>query len=91
MRVIAFLFGLVLLLPGVCAFGFLLVGITTLPPLGSAQWRDSSIWGIIGIATIGWGFCFLISFFGIMMIRAALDRASNTPRDREPDERRSGD
>ena len=72
MRVVAFLFGLILLLPGACALGFLVMGLSALPSLGSAEWRDSSIWGIMFVAALGWGFCFLISFGGIMMMRAAL-------------------
>jgi hypothetical protein len=74
MRILAFLIGVVLLLPGACAFGFMLAGITALPPLGSAQWRDGDVWGIIGVATLGWGFCYVISFGGILLIRNALKR-----------------
>ncbi len=72
MQVVAILIGLILLFPGACALTFLVLGVSTLPPLGSAQWRDSDMWGIIGIATLGWGFCFLISFGGIMLIRNAI-------------------
>ena len=72
MRVVAFLFGLILLLPGACALGFLVMGLSALPSLGSAEWRDSAVWGMIGIATVGWGFCFLISFGGILLMRGAL-------------------
>jgi len=84
MRVVAVLFGSLLLLPGACALTFMLVGVTALPPLGSAEWRDSGLWGMILIATIGWGFCFLISFAGIMMIRGALNPPQNAPNDPEP-------
>ena len=72
MRILAFLIGAILLLPGACALSFLVMGLTALPPLGSAEWRDGSIWGIIGIAIVGWGVCFLISFGGLMLIRNAL-------------------
>jgi hypothetical protein len=72
MRVVAILIGIVLLLPGACAFGFLVAGVSALPPLGSGEWRDSGVWGMIGIATVGWGLCFLISFGGVMLIRNAV-------------------
>ena len=72
MRVIAFLIGLVLLLPGACAFVFLLGGVTALPELGSGEWRDPNVWGLIGIAASGWGVCFLISFGAIIVMRNAL-------------------
>jgi hypothetical protein len=72
MRVVAILIGLILLLPGACAFGFLVAGLSALPPLGSEEWRDGNIWGLIGVATVGWGLCFLISFGGVMMIRNAI-------------------
>jgi hypothetical protein len=86
MRVVAFLFGLILLLPGACAFAFMLGGISALPSLGSGEWRDSAIWGMIGIATIGWGFCFLISFGGIMIMRGALNPTPEPPQERDPPE-----
>ena len=79
MRIIAFLFGLILLFPGACALGFLVMGVTALPPLGSGEWRDSGVWGMIGIATIGWGFCFLISFGGMMIIRGAVKPSVKPP------------
>ena len=69
MKIVALLVGIILLLPGACALSFLVMGLPALPPLGSAQWRDGDVWGIIGIATVGWGLCFLISFGGIMLIR----------------------
>ncbi len=91
MRIIAFLFGLILLFPGVCAFGFMAAGITALPPLGSAEWRDSSIWGIMFVAAIGWGFCYLISFGGVMMMRAALKpRGKDAPAGSDPDDEPPG-
>jgi len=79
MRIIAFLFGVVLLAPGVCAFGFMAAGITALPPLGSAEWRDFDIWGMIGVAAVGWGFCYLISFGGVMLMRGALKPGKPPP------------
>ena len=93
MRVVAFLFGLVLLLPGACARGFLVMGVSALPPLGSAEWRDSGTWGIIGIATVGWGLCFLISFGGILMMRSALNPKPwpEPPKDQGPEGTASGD
>jgi len=72
MRVVAILIGIVLLLPGACAFGFMLAGVSALPSLGSAEWRDGDVWGMIGVATVGWGLCFLISFGGILLIRNAI-------------------
>jgi hypothetical protein len=79
MRFIAFAIGLILLLPGACAFGFLIMSIPALPSLGSAEWRDAAIWGMIGIATVGWGFCFLISFGGVMLMRGALKPGKPPP------------
>jgi hypothetical protein len=84
MKIVAFLVGVILLLPGACALSFLVMGISALPPLGSAQWRDSSVWGIIGIATVGWGFCFVISYGGIMLIRNVFKSGPPRPGDREP-------
>ncbi len=72
MRVVAFLIGLILLLPGACALTFLVLGLSALPPLGSAEWRDGQVWGLMGVAALGWGFCFLISFGGILLIRNAV-------------------
>jgi hypothetical protein len=69
MKIVALLVGIILLLPGACALSFLVMGISALPSLGSAEWRDGDVWGMIGIATVGWGFCFLISYGGIMLIR----------------------
>jgi hypothetical protein len=91
MRVVAFLFGLILLLPGACALGFLVMGVSALPSLGSSEWRDSAVWGMIGIATVGWGLCFLISFGGVMIIRGALRLTADSPRDAGTDDSPSGD
>ncbi len=91
MRAVAFLFGLILLLPGACALGFLVMGVSALPSLGSSEWRDSAIWGMIAIATVGWGICFLISFGGIMLMRSALNSARDRPGKAERDDSPSGD
>ena len=90
MRVVAFLFGLILLLPGACALGFLVMGLSALPSLGSAEWRDSAVWGMIGIATVGWGFCFLISFGGILLMRGALKPSRELPPDAPGDQEPGG-
>lgn len=88
-RALAILFGLVLLLPGACAFVFMIGGISALPPIGSAEWASGDIWGLIGIATLGWGFCYLISFAGVMIIRGAA-RPAAPPPPRTPDGRETG-
>ncbi len=79
MRVIAFLFGVILLFPGACALTFMFIGVTALPALGSAEWRDLTIWAFIAFALVGWGVCFLISYGGILIMGQALKPRSAAP------------
>lgn len=57
MRVLAVLFGIILLLPGLCSLGFMAVVLPGNP--GSGGW-------------LLWIICFAISFGGILMIRAGI-------------------
>ncbi|HXT07061.1 MAG TPA: hypothetical protein VN715_09015 [Roseiarcus sp.] len=67
MRVLAFIFGVILLLPGACSLGFMAI------LLGSGSLGD------IGPLPLLWLICFAISFGGIMMIRSAI--RGSRPRD----------
>jgi len=79
MRILAFVFGVILLAPGACALTFMAMGITALPPIGSAEWGDPEIWGFIAFALFGWGICFLISWGGIVLIRNAINPPPANP------------
>lgn len=65
MRVLAFLFGLILLLPGACALGFM----SFLIPEAFAHPPNSS--DVAQMAML-WAVCLLISFGGVVLIRNAL-------------------
>ena len=65
MRVLAFLVGVILLLPGACSLGFMVMSI-----------GDSSL----GPIPLLWFVCFLISAGGVVLIRKAL-RKPMPPRD----------
>jgi len=65
MRVLAFIFGVLLLFPGLCAIGFIAI---SLPDIG----RD--IAGAVAPLILLWIVCFAISAGGIVMIRASLRR-----------------
>jgi hypothetical protein len=69
MRVLAFLFGVILLLPGLCSLGFM------------AIYHDPSDLASSPIVLL-WLVCFGVSFGGIMMIRYAL-RGRAPPRNYE--------
>jgi hypothetical protein len=60
MRVIAFLFGVLLLLPGACSLVFMFLS------MGES--------GSAGLLVILWLICFAISFGGILLIRRALSK-----------------
>jgi hypothetical protein len=69
-RAITIVFGLLLLLPGACALGFMGLGVSMLPTVGSSEWND--VWPMAGLGLVLWSVCFAISFGGIMLIRRAL-------------------
>lgn len=67
-REIAILFGLLLLLPGACALGFMGLSLTMLPGLGPSDWKQ--IGGIAIPALLLWGVCFAISYGGFYVDQA---------------------
>ena len=67
LRVLAFIFGVILLLPGACSLGFMAIF------LGSGSLGD------LGPLPLLWPVCFAISFGGVMMIRRAIP--GSWPRD----------
>jgi hypothetical protein len=69
-RAIAILFGLLLLLPGACALGFMGLSLTMLPSLGSGEWRDIGQMALP--ALLLWGVCFAISWGGFLIIRSTV-------------------
>jgi hypothetical protein len=75
MRVLAVLFGIILLLPGLCSLGFMAI----LLPAG-ASGGNASVYGMFGLL---WIVCFAISFGGILMIRAGI-RGPRTPQQQPP-------
>jgi hypothetical protein len=72
MRVLAVLFGIILLLPGLCSLGFMVV---LLP--GSTNANALAPFWLL------WIVCFAISFGGFMMIRAGM-REPRPPQPRPP-------
>jgi hypothetical protein len=76
MRVLAVLVGVILLLPGLCSVGFIIL---FLPQIGGGHgiW-DSPI-------VLLWLVCFAISYGGIVMIRNGI-RGERPPRERGPTE-----
>jgi hypothetical protein len=72
MRVIVFLFGVILLLPGACA----LVSAAVFVP---DMLRHPSDLGEAAPLTLLWLFCFAVSFGGILMIRRAMSKSGKTP------------
>jgi hypothetical protein len=64
MRVVVFLFGLVLLLPGACSLGYMVL---VLPSEFKSTYNDP----YLSLAELLWAVCFLISFGGVLMIRYA--------------------
>ncbi len=71
-RAIMIVFGLVLLLPGMCALGFMSLGASMLPGLGSSDW--AAVGQMAVMAVLLWAVCFAISFGGILVIRNALKK-----------------
>jgi hypothetical protein len=69
MRVLAFLVGIILLLPGACSLGFM------------ALFIGSGGGGDVAPYTLLWLVCFAISFGGVMLIRSALRRREPGPGD----------
>jgi hypothetical protein len=65
-------FGLVLLLPGMCALGFMSLGASMLPGLGSSDW--GAVGQMAALALPLWAVCFAISFGGIIIIKNALTK-----------------
>jgi len=80
LRVLALLCGLVLLLPGACSLGYMVL---TLP----SEFKNTHNDPYFSLAVWLWAFCFLISFGGVLMIRYAWRDA----RGERPRGRRSGD
>jgi len=79
MRVIGFLFGLILLFPGACALGYMALGVTLSPDLKASDWLSPVLWIIIAVALGGWGICFLVSYGGVRMMRYALKPDTRKP------------
>jgi hypothetical protein len=73
LRVLALLFGVVLLLPGVCSLGFMAMFIP------DAVSRSGAAGELAPLAAL-WAVCFAISFGGVLMIRNAV-RGSRPPGD----------
>jgi len=69
-RAIAIFFGIFLLLPGLCALGFMGLSLTMLPDLGPSDWKQ--IGGIAIPALLLWGVCFAMSYGGFLLIKNAL-------------------
>ncbi|MDE3177674.1 MAG: hypothetical protein KGM15_16355 [Pseudomonadota bacterium] len=76
LRALGLLVGALLLLPGACSLGFMVffIGAALQSPSGSGA-------GDLGPLTLLWMFCFLVSFGGVAMIRAALRRPNPAPLD----------
>jgi hypothetical protein len=72
-RFVMVLFGLVLLLPGACALGFMALGASMLPGLGRSDWGAAAYIG--GMGLLLWGVCFIISYAGLQMIRKGLRKS----------------
>ena len=68
-RAIAIFLGILLLLPGVCALGFMGISLTMLPGLGPSDWAQ--IGGIAIPALLLWSVCFAISYGGFLLIKRA--------------------
>jgi hypothetical protein len=64
MRVVLFLFGLVLLLPGACSLTYMAL---ILPNEFKSTYNDP----YLSLAEMLWAFCFLVSFGGVLLIRYA--------------------
>jgi hypothetical protein len=77
LRIFAFLFGVVLLLPSGCSIGYMVL---IIPNEFKSTYHDP----YLSIAEGVWAFSFLVSFGGILLIRNAL----RVERDERP---RSGD
>jgi len=71
-RLALVLFGAVLLLPGACALGFMALGLSMLPGLGSSDLGAAAYMG--GMGLLLWGVCFLISYGGFRMIKKGLGK-----------------
>ena len=63
-RALALLFGIILLLPGVCSLGFMAAFI---PELGRPGLTND-----LGPFALLWVFCFAVSFGGVLIIRNAM-------------------
>jgi len=63
-------FGLILLLPGACALGFMGLGLSLLPGTGRSDWGAVAAIGAMGLAL--WSVCFAISWGGLVMIKKAM-------------------
>ena len=63
-------FGLILLLPGMCALGFMSLGASMLPGLGSSD--RGAVGQMAALAVPLWAVCLAVSFGGIIMIKNAL-------------------
>jgi len=68
MRVVAALFGIIMLLPGLCSLGFMGVFL-------SGFFRGGSGGGVGGLIPLLWLVCFGISFCGILLLRFAFTGA----------------
>ena len=75
MRVLALLAGVILLLPGLCSAGFVLVFIPLAGRAGAAGGILQFVFSPLGLLCL---VCFLISFGGAVIIRNAL-RGPNPP------------
>ena len=64
MRVLAFLLGLVLLLPGACSLGYMAL---IIPNEFKSTYNDP----YLPFAAMLWAFSFLVSFGGVLLIRYA--------------------
>jgi hypothetical protein len=69
-RVALVLFGVILLLPGACALGFMGLGALMLPGLSSSDLGAAASIG--GMGLLLWSVCFVISYAGIRMIGKGL-------------------
>jgi hypothetical protein len=65
LRVLAFLFGLILLLPGACSLGFMVFFVPD-------AFNHPSNAGDLAPLALLWAFCFLVSFGGVVLIRNAI-------------------
>ena len=77
LRILALLFGIVLLLPGVCSLGFMAAFVP------EALARPSNAGDLVPLGLL-WAFCFAISFGGFLLIRNALRGLKPRPADPPP-------